>query len=93
MSEVKATKEMIGTSCVFVDSLGKRFPALITNIWGPECINLLYVVEDEKQTDTYGRKTAHMTSLMHSSVQQAHGNYWFVPDAQGNDPDRDHQDA
>ena len=67
----------IGRACTYVDPVGKKHAAIITNVFGSDCVNLVYVLEDEKQTDDYGRKTARVTSLMSRDVQQAHGQFWF----------------
>lgn len=72
-----ATQEHIGAACTFVDPVGKERPALITAVWGPQCVNVVYVNDDKNQGDTYGRKIERSTSVMHRSLQQAHGNYWF----------------
>lgn len=73
--KVEATREWEGRHCFFVDPVGKSIPALITRVWGPQCINLV-IVTDDSQEDNYGLKLARHTSVMHASVQQAHGNYW-----------------
>jgi hypothetical protein len=75
----EVTKADIGKACVFFDPYGKPHAALITNVWGPQCINVAYVNGDDGQEDSYGQKIARSTSLMHGSVQQAHGNYWLLP--------------
>lgn len=76
----KATKEDVGSYVEYFDPVGKKFDALITAVWGPECINILFVVEDPTQTDNYGRKIDRsQTSLMHGRLQQAHSRYWMWP--------------
>ena len=70
-----------GQFCVFVDPVGKEFPALITEVWGPQCVNVVYVTDDAAQSDTYGLKLVRNTSCMHMNVQQAHGNFWYMPSA------------
>lgn len=68
-----------GKSCVYVDPRGQHFDALITEVWGPQCVNLVYATDVEGQNDQYGQKLVRATSVMHGSVQQAHGNYWLLP--------------
>tara|TARA_B100001146_G_C16162243_1_gene426184 strand:- start:1015 stop:1302 length:288 start_codon:yes stop_codon:yes gene_type:complete len=68
-----------GTHCIFVDPRGKEYDALITEVWGPQCINLLYINDHEGQRDSYGQKVLRASSVMHGSMQQAHGNYWLLP--------------
>lgn len=68
-----------GTACVFVDPVGRRHDALITEVWGPECVNVVFCNPVEGQSDSYGQKLVRFTSVMHGNVQQAHGNYWLLP--------------
>jgi hypothetical protein len=68
-----------GKACVFVDPVGKAHAALITEVWGPQCVNVVYVTDEDGQSDNYGQKLVRSTSVMHGSVQQAHGNYWLLP--------------
>lgn len=75
----EATSEDVGSSVVFFDPLGRATPALVTAVWGDRCVNVAYVNQDDDQKDTFGRKIARSTSVMHGSVQQAHGNYWLWP--------------
>lgn len=82
--ERKVKNEMsafgIGSLVVYVDSLGRERPALVTNCFGPlegnPSINVVVVNDDENQTDTYGRKIERFTSVTHQVNQYAHGNYW-----------------
>lgn len=39
-------------------------------------LNLVFVTDDETQTDPYGRQIARNTSVCHKSAQAAHGMYW-----------------
>ena len=70
----------VGSPVVYIDSLGRERPALVTNMFGPlesnPSINLVVVNLDEDQTDTYGRKIERFTSVVHHSYQYAHGNKW-----------------
>jgi len=66
----------IGSSCTYVDPTGKPRQALITNVFGDKCCNVVFVNEDTAQSDSYGRKLERATSVMRKDVQQAHGNYW-----------------
>lgn len=76
----EASQENVGDAVVFVDPTGRRHDALITAVHGTKCINLVYVLKDPKQYDSYGRKTnKQYTSVMHGNDQQAHGNYWLWP--------------
>lgn len=68
-----------GKACVFVDPVGKAHDALITEVWGKQCVNVVFVTDEDNQRDDYGQKLVRFTSVMHGSVQQAHGNYWLLP--------------
>lgn len=76
----EAKQEDVGVHVRFFDPTGREHDALITAVWGPQCINCVYVLKDPSQNDMYGRKTTKQyTSIMHGAVQQAHGNYWLWP--------------
>lgn len=81
MSEaaVVSKEKDVGRPIVYVDPTGQKRPALITAVWGPQCVNLVYVNPEEGQDDTYGQKIARATSCIHRSIQQAPGNYWLLP--------------
>ena len=72
---------VVGGSVVFVDSVGKQFPALVTAIWGkPEdvpCINVVFISGDDTRQDSYGRQVERSTSVVHRSKQPAHGFYYM----------------
>lgn len=68
-----------GKACIFFDPRGRAYDALITEVWGPQCVNVGYVNDVEGQHDNYGQKLMRSTSVMHGSIQQAHGNYWMLP--------------
>lgn len=73
----------VGKEVVFVDSVGKQFPALITAIHGrPEdvpCVNVVFISGDETRQDSYGRQVERSTSVVHRSKQPAHGFYYMEP--------------
>jgi hypothetical protein len=73
----------IGEHVIFVDPIARQCNALVTNVFGPTCINVIAVDKSEDQTDTYGRKLRRFTSVSHKSVTPAHGNYWM---RQGEEP-------
>lgn len=80
MTQTIVTREQHrGTACVYVDPRGRSYDALITEVWGPQCINLVYVNDVEDQRDNYGQKLQRAMSVMHGAIQQAHGNYWLLP--------------
>jgi hypothetical protein len=72
-------------SVTYVDPRGNERPALVTNVFrqttkqlgGPKpSINVVFVNDDDKQSDSYGRKIERATSVPHQEQQFAHGNYW-----------------
>jgi hypothetical protein len=77
MTEV-TREEHRGKACIYVDPRGKAYEALITEVWGPQCVNVVYVNDVEGQRDSFGQKLQRATSVMHGSIQQAHGNYWLL---------------
>lgn len=78
MTEV-SRKTHRGTACVYVDPRGHAYDALITEVWGPQCVNVVYCNDVDGQSDNYGQKLIRATSVMHGAIQQAHGNYWLLP--------------
>lgn len=78
MSEPRKAK--IGQDVVFVDPVGQACPAVVTASWGWPSVNIVIVSRDENKTDTYGRQIERHTSIVHQSVQPAHGNYWRFTD-------------
>jgi hypothetical protein len=75
-----ASKVAIGSFVTYIDTLGRERPALVTNMFGPlesnPSINVVFVNDDENQTDSYGRKIERASSVVHHSYQYAHGNKW-----------------
>jgi hypothetical protein len=75
----------IGDTVEFVDPYAKPHKALVTTVFqsghpgddGPKpSVNLVYVSDDDSQTDQYGRQIARKTSVVHESHQAAHGLFW-----------------
>ena len=77
MTEATREKDR-GTVVDFYDTRGRRYDALITEVWGPQCVNLVYVNDVEGQTDSYGQKLLRASSVIHGSMQQAHGYFWLA---------------
>lgn len=71
-------EKSIGTVVDFYDTRGKRYDALITEVFGPLCANITYVNDVEGQKDNYGQKLMRASSVMHGSMQQAHGYFWLT---------------
>lgn len=70
----------VGDTVVYTDEQGTPHNALVTNWWGPQCCNLLFVVSDEAKKDPYGQQIERRSSSVHKSMQQAPGNFWRYPD-------------
>lgn len=66
----------IGDSVTYVDARGIPHAALVTQVWTPTGVNVIFVDDDEKKTDDYGRQIRRETSVVHKSLQPAHGNYF-----------------
>lgn len=70
----------IGSTVEYVDPVGRAHSALVTANWGADsptrALNLVYVSEDEAEHDQYGRQIKRDTSVVHESVQPAHGRFW-----------------
>jgi hypothetical protein len=70
----------LGGSVEFSDPVGTKHDAIVTAVWGnPESnpsVNLVYVSDDESETDQYGRQIKRNTSVVHESNQSAHGMFW-----------------
>lgn len=75
-------KTQVGLDIIFIDSLRKPHKALITAAWSPTCCNLVYVSDDEKKDDSYGRQIERATSVMHKSAQgdTVYGMVWCWPE-------------
>lgn len=70
----------VGSVVEYVDPVGKPNNALVTAVWGPTCINVVLMSDNDAETDTYGRQIKRFTSVCHKGLSPAHGNYWKWPD-------------
>jgi hypothetical protein len=70
----------IGSEITYTDPRGRKHRALVTANWGIDtpvkAVNLVYVSDDEGETDQYGRQIKRDTSVPHKDSQAAHGRYW-----------------
>jgi len=80
----------IGSHVFYVDERGIQHHALVTANWNiteadPNgSLNLVYVSDNEAETDQYGRQIKReATSVVHETKQSAHGRYWFRENEQG----------
>lgn len=74
----------VGSVVVYMDPVAKPMNALVTAVWGPTCINVVVMSDNEAETDTYGRQIKRFTSVSHKSVTPVHGNYWRWTDEEPN---------
>lgn len=73
----------IGDAVVFCDPMGNDHEALITANHGNtpiSCVNLVWVSDNEAETDTYGRQIKRESSCQHQGPSTAHGNYFRFSD-------------
>ena len=52
-----------GQHVIYVDPVARQHDAIITAVWGPTCINIVFAAIDESKTDSYGRQIERQTSL------------------------------
>lgn len=75
----------IGQQVMFVDERGREHQALITKVFDngdPEkypipALNVVYVSQDDSQSDQYGRQIVRKPSVPHTTNQSAHGYMWY----------------
>jgi len=70
----------IGSVVVYIDPTRGRHNALVTNVFGPQCCNVLWVSGDDSKQDPYGRQIERQSSCCHTSMNQAKANCWCWPD-------------
>jgi len=75
----------VGKKVIWHDAVGTPFEALVTAAWSPTCINVVFVSEDEKKQDSYGRQIERATSCQHKSIMNVHGFYWRFEDEELNE--------
>jgi hypothetical protein len=69
----------IGDHVIYGDEFGVEHDAIVTNVFGTDpwsACNVVYASGDESKSDPYGRQIERATSVVHRSVQPAHGRYW-----------------
>jgi hypothetical protein len=88
VDEIKAVEDKpkvrseahVGGIVIWHDATGGAHKALVTAVWTPTCINVVFVSDDENKQDTYGRQIERATSCPHASVMNVHGFYWRFED-------------
>lgn len=70
----------VGDSVLFTEPNGTDRQALVTAVWSPSCINVVFVDGDEAKQDQYGRQIKRATSVSWAgSTGVAHGYIWRLP--------------
>lgn len=72
----------VGDVVIFCDSSSVDHNALVTAVWTPQCVNIVYINGDENSKDQYGRQISRSTSTIRMSDNTAHGFYFRFPDEQ-----------
>lgn len=66
----------IGDVVHYVDEHRREFNAIVTTVWNPDYINVVYVTDDETRTDPYGRQILRATSVGRKSDSNTAGRYF-----------------
>lgn len=74
----------VGQPVIWHDAEGQAHNALVTTVWSKDCVNLVFVSNDESKKDGYGRQMERATSCQHVSITTVHGYYWRFEDEQPN---------
>jgi len=82
MEEQRTPK--VGEHVVYHDTVGEPHEALITTVFGPQMVNVVYVSGDESRKDNYGRQIERASSCGHKDLVKVHGYYWRYPDEEPN---------
>jgi hypothetical protein len=83
---VEVKQASIGDFVIFTEPDGTDHNALVTCVWSPVTINVVYVSSDLERKDQYGRQIVRHTSVMHKSTAGiVHGPVWRWPDETKNE--------
>lgn len=74
MSDERVPK--VGETVIFTNPRAVDNMALVTAVWSPTCINVVFVSGDEDKKDQYGRQVERQTSVQRMADWTAHGNYF-----------------
>lgn len=69
----------VGDHVIYVDPVARQHDALVTAVWSPTCINVVFVSGDKGKEDPYGRQIERQTSLCSRSNTSVHGQYFMLP--------------
>ncbi len=62
-----------GDTVIYTDEIRNDHQALVTAVWGPDCINVVFASPDESKTDSYGRQIERSTSVARYSESNNYG--------------------
>ena len=65
-----------GTPVIYTDLRGVDHHALVTRVWNPEMIDLVYVTNDERRTDQYGQQLQREKAVWLKAQRNAFVNFW-----------------
>lgn len=77
-------KPVVGGKVIWHDATGVAHEALVTAVWTPSCINVVFISSDETRTDQYGRQIERATSCSYKDQNRVHGFYWRFEDDEPN---------
>lgn len=52
-----------GDTVIYTDEVRVDHNAIVTAVWGPDCINVVFASSEEGKTDSYGRQIERQTSV------------------------------
>ena len=55
--------QKVGDVVIYTDQVRNDHNAIVTAVWGEDCVNLVLVSPDESKTDSYGRQIERQTSV------------------------------
>jgi len=62
-----------GDFVIYTDGYRRDHNAIITAVWGPDCINVVFTTSDPTKTDSYGRQIERETSVSRYSGSNNYG--------------------
>jgi hypothetical protein len=63
----------VGDAVIYTDEIRNDHPALVTAVWGPECINVVFCSAGETKTDSCGRQIERQTSVARYTATNNYG--------------------
>lgn len=79
MTEQQPPGVHVGSPVIYCDSHGVDHDALVTAVWNPFCVNVVFVSTDESKSDQYGRQIERETSIQYMGPTSVHGVYFRMP--------------